>query len=81
MYKFLSYLNGLKDGILILIVTVPISIIIGAIGMVVVIIRNESMRNYVNELASECDDRKSIKYSDYAKSEKKHKTKMGFSMD
>lgn len=76
--KLCSYFNGLKDGVLLTLV--PISSIIGAIGIVIVIIRNESMRNYVNELASECDDRKPVSYSDY-KQGKKHKTKMGFSMD
>ena len=77
--KLCSYFNGLKDGVLLMLV--PISAIIGAIGIIVAIIRNESMRNYINELASDCDDRKPVRYSDYAKPDKKHKTKMGFSID
>lgn len=77
--KLCSYFNGLKDGVLLTLV--PISSIIGAIGIIVVIIRSESMRNYINEFASEFDDRKPVRYSDYAKPERKHKTKMGFSID
>ena len=76
--KLCSYFNGLKDGVLLTLV--PISAIIGAIGIIVAIIRNKSMRNYINELASECDDRKPVSYSDY-KQKEKHKRKMGFSVN
>lgn len=76
MYKFLSYLNGLKDGMLVLLV--PLSFIIGAIIMVVSFLRIPEIREPINEIAESFKDDVDNNHSD-----KKNETKikMGFNLD
>jgi hypothetical protein len=77
MYKIFAYLNGLKDGILVLLV--PLSLLVGAIIMVMSFLGFPEMRESLIDMANNFE----IGSNNQTDNEKKEETKvkMGFNLD
>lgn len=78
MYKFFAYLNGLKDGVLT--VLLPLSFLTGCIVMVISILVYPEIREPMMLMAEKFNNEGENHTTNY-KVKKKAKVKMGFNLD